>query len=62
MGNPCLLALCFFLFETSVDLRRAIMCTPEDALFSINSMYLWYPLLVLAWGALHIPLLVTSVA
>lgn len=53
--NLCLLALCcfFFFFKMEVHLRRARTCTPEDALFNINSMYLWYPLLILAWGGLH---------
>lgn len=37
-------------FETQVDLRRARTCTPEDAPFNVNSMYMWYPLLVHAWG------------
>lgn len=43
----------FFFFKMEVHLRRARTCTPEDALFNINSMYLWYPLLILAWGGLH---------
>lgn len=38
--------LSLFHFETQVDLRRARTCTPEDAPFNVNSMYLWYPLLV----------------
>lgn len=42
-------------FETQFHLRRARTCTPEDAPFNINSVYLWYPRLVLAWGRLHSP-------